>query len=256
MEKVVFVAYQPGGAPALGPAETVSLNRRLLRDLDAHKYPGIVLQLENHEATERWQGPRRPRARRLAAVLAVWTESGEDVGEVTRLVGEIWPDHAACVVTEAVVRWWTGRRTSPTDPRSGCTVTAVLYRSPSLTHDQFERHWIDTHQPMSLRIHPQHTYVRNVVARGLAPAAPQFDAISEEGFASVEDVLEPERFFGADVSDTTWQQNATAIGDDVQVFLDSQHTVAALMHEYWLRDLRPPDLADPTTSDQNERERP
>jgi EthD domain len=256
MEKVIFVAYRPGGAPAFGAAEAVSLNYRLLRDLDAHKYPGIVLHVENHEATQRWQGPRRPRARRLAAVLAVWTESGEDIGEATRLVAEIWPDHAACVVTETVVRWRAGRRTSPTEPRSGCTVAAVLHRSPSMTHDQFQRHWIDTHQPMSLRIHPQNTYVRNVAARVLTPAAPRFDALSEEGFTSVEDVLEPDRFFGADLRGTTWQRNATEVGDDVLAFLDSQHTVAAVMHEYWLRDLRLPGAADQEPSDHHDRERP
>ncbi|MCM3882985.1 EthD domain-containing protein [Frankia sp. R82] len=249
MEKVVFVAHQPGDIPALSPADVVQFNHRLLGELPADRCPGIAVRVEDRETTDRWQRRSEPVTRRFVAALSVWVEAGEDTGDVAALVADVWPDHVAAVVTEAVVRWGGSRPVSATRPQPGHTVAALLYRLPSLTHDQLVRHWIDVHQPMSLRIHPARTYVRNVVAR-VVPATGRptpdgplvegepFDALSEEGFASLEDVLDPARFFGGDVTEATWQQNASTIGDDIRLFLDGTRTVAAVMDEYLLRDLR------------------
>ncbi|CAO5253560.1 MULTISPECIES: EthD domain-containing protein [unclassified Frankia] len=250
MEKVVVVGYRAAGAPALERADIVALNHRLLAELDVDRYPGIALQVEDHETSRRWQGERFTASRRVAALLGVWAESADDPSDVTRLVGEVWPDHAASVVTETVIRWRTGRATNPTEPQPGWTVTSPLYRAPSMTRDEFVRHWIDVHQPMSLRIHPQDTYVRNIVTRVLSPAAPQFDAIAEEGFVAAEDILEPARFFGADLRGTTWRDNAAVIGDDVRLFLDAQHTAATAMREYRLREIRRPRAGDVAAPEQ------
>ena len=233
----MVVGYQAGDAPALDPAEVVDLNQRLLRALDATAHPGLSLQVEDHETTTRWQRGRTP-ARRVAASLAVWTESGDVVDDITAVVDHVWTDRTVCVVTETVPRWRTDRATSATEPQPGVIVTSLLYRTSSMNHDEFVDHWRAVHQPMSLRIHPQHTYVRNLVARAATPASPQFDAVCEEGFASVDDVLDPSRFYGGDITNTTWQENAQTIGGDVLRFLDPEHTVATIMREYRLRDIR------------------
>ena len=242
----MLVGYLAGDAPATDPSDVVALNQRLLRDLDGATYPGLSLQVEDHETNTRWQRGRVP-ARRVAASLAVWTEDGDVVDEITAIVADAWTDFAVCAVTETVPRWRTDRATSATDPQPGVIVTSLLYRKPSMTHREFYVHWRDVHQPMSLRIHPQHTYVRNLVTRTPAPAdpqfdAPRFDAVCEEGFASVDDVLEPSRFYGADLTDARrdegWPPNAKTIGGDVLLFLDTDHTVATIMREYRLRDFR------------------
>ena len=242
----MVVGYLAGDAPARDPSDVVALNQRLLRDLDGATYPGLSLQVEDHETTMRWRRGRVP-ARRVAASLAVWTEDGDVVDEITAIVADVWTDFAVCAVTETVPRWRTDRATSATRPQPGVIVTSLLYRKPSMTHHEFYVHWRDVHQPMSLRIHPQHTYVRNLVTRTSAPAdpqfdAPRFDAVCEEGFAAVDDVLEPSRFYGADLTDARrdegWPPNAKTIGGDVLLFLDTDHTVATIMREYRLRDFR------------------
>ena len=197
-----------------------------------------VWQLEDRAATDQWQRRTRPLAGRVAASLAVWAEDGDDASAITALVGEWWPDHTVCVVTETVPRWRTDRAVDLRHPQPGVTVTSLLHRRTDMTHVEFTAHWRDVHQPMSLRIHPQHTYVRNLVTRAGAPDAHTFDAICEEGFASIDDVLDPSRFFGADTS-RPWQDNARTIGDDVPRFLDTDHTVATIMREYRLREFRP-----------------
>ncbi len=237
----MVVGYLAGDAPATDPQVIVDLSQRLLRDLDATTYPGLSLQVEDYETTTRWQRGRVP-ARRVAASLAVWTEDGDVVDDITRSFADVWSDLNSCVVTETVPRWRTDRATSATEPQPGVIVTSLLYRKASMSPHDFYVHWRDVHQPMSLRIHPQHTYVRNLVTRTAAPTDPQFDAVCEEGFASVDDVLEPSRFYGADLTDATreagWPDNAKTIGGDVVLFLDTDHTVATIMREYRLRDFR------------------
>jgi len=232
---VVGYAADHEGPTAAG--DVFARNEHLLASLDELAFPGVALQVEDHDATERWQRWSRPLARRVAGSLAVWAEDGDDVSAITATVSQWWPDHTVFVVTETVPRWHTDRATSAREPRPGVIVTSLLYRRPDTTPVEFAAHWREVHQPMSLRIHPQHTYVRNLVTRAVAPEPPGFDAICEEGFASVDDVLEPSRFFGADPT-APWQDNARTIGDDVPLFLDTDHTVATIMREYRLRDFR------------------
>ena len=233
----MVVAYASGDTAAIDAATITELNQGFLTELDERAFPGLSLQVEDHEHTERWQRRTRPLARRVAASIAVWAEDGDDVSPITAIVGDVWSDHSACVVTETVPRWRTDHGISATEPQPGVVVTSMLHRRTGLNFDQFVAHWRDVHQPMSLRIHPQHTYVRNLATRAAVPASPQFDAICEEGFASVDDVLEPSRFFGADAG-APWKDNARTIGDDVPLFLDTDHTVATIMREYRLRDFR------------------
>jgi EthD domain len=237
MQKVVFVGYRPGEAAALTASDVLRINTRLLDELDGDLFPGIVLQTEDYQTTEQWLRRREPPDRRVTALLALWTQPETDIGDAARLVSDIWPDHDNVVVAETVVRCQSGGQTSATTPRSGRTVVSLMFRSPTMTRDECVRHWVEVHQPMSLRIHPQHTYVRNVVLDDPTSTGPEFDAISQEGLASVEDILEPERFFGADVSTSTWRENAVTIGDDVKLFLDRKKTTATVMFEYRLRDV-------------------
>ena len=237
MEKVVLVAFAAEDSAPLGADDGQRLNERLLRDLHPDRYPDIGLQIEDHEATLRWQRRDRPLARRVALSLSVWMECGDDVGEVAAALGPAHDDHAAFVVTEAVPRWQAPRTVSATEPRPGFIVTSLLCRIPTMSRDEFVAHWRDVHQPMSLRIHPQRTYVRNVVARNLTSDPPPVDAVCEEGFASLDDILDPARFYGGDVA-APWEDNARTIGDDVRLFLDTAHTTATIMRDYRLRSFR------------------
>ena len=238
MEKVVFVAFSSPETAQLTSEAVAAFNDRLLDALDAATYPDLAVQIEEADDTTRWQRLPRPAARRVVATIAAWTECGDDVGPLAEIVADRFPDHAGLVVTEAIPRWRNPRVTSTSAPQEGVIVTSLLFRSPAMSHDEFVSHWRDVHQPMSLRIHPQWTYVRNVAVRPLTPDAPPLDAICEEGFASVDDVLEPSRFYGGDLSGSTWRENAQTIGDDVRIFLDTDRTTSTIAREYRLRDFR------------------
>ncbi len=238
MEKVVFAVYLDADAPPFASDRILRANAELARSLDADRYPGVALQVEDYDATNRWQRRAEPLDRRVGAVVSAWTECADDMDDLKSGVAALSPDHAGFVVTESVPRCGTDRSASETEPRAGVIVTSLLCRAPAMSRDEFVAHWRDVHQPMSLRIHPQWTYVRNVVSRIVTPGAPEIDAICEEGFESVDDVLDPKRFFGADVTASTWQDNVRTIRDDIALFLDQVRTTATIMREYRLRSLR------------------
>ncbi len=256
MEKIVFVAFDTDAAraddaaPTLGPVATIPTipttpttptmqrNENLLATLDPARFPEVALQVEDRDATMRWQRRDRPLAGRVVATLAAWTECGDDASDVEAATARLSSEYAGFVVTEAVPRWRTDRSVSGTEPRPGVVMTSLLRRATQLSRDEFLAHWQHVHQPMSLRIHPQWTYVRNVVARALTAGAPDVDAICEEGFASVDDVLDPARFYGGDLTNASWQDNAQTIGNDVKLFLDAARTTSTIMREYRLRTFR------------------
>ena len=156
--------------------------------------------------------------------------------DVEQVVSAISSDYAGFVVTEAMPKGRSTGFVSSIDPQPGLKVTSLLCRAPSLTHDKFLSHWYEVHMPMSLRIHPQWTYARNVITRTLTPGSPDSDAVCEEGFEHLNDVLDPQCFYGADGH--TWVQNRSTIGDDVVKFLDRSRSLTSIMREYRLRDFR------------------
>jgi EthD domain len=237
MQKTVVVGFRSAEQSELEPSEVSAFNAEILTRLDGNSYPGVTVQTEDLAATDIWMRRTERPSRRVAAVVAVWTLPGQEVGDVGRIAADLWPDQVRCVVEETVVRRKPGQSSDATTPVPGRTMTSLLYRSPSQTHEEHLQHWAEVHQPLSLRIHPQHTYVRNAVIGDQSAAGIDFDAISEEGFASVADIVEPARFFGADVTTSTWRENASTIGADIKLFLDRRRTTATVMFEYRLREV-------------------
>jgi hypothetical protein len=238
VEKVIFAAFAPGGAPPASSTAAVECNNALVRVLHAERFPGLALQIEDHDITRSWQRGRPTPSQRVVACLSVWTSCSDEVGEAEAVFAEFFEDFAGYLVTEAVPRAASDHGTSLSASRPGVILTSLLYRARSMTHDEFVDYWQLVHQPMSLRIHPQRAYVRNVVARTLTSDAPGIDGVCEEGFASTADILDNSRFYGADVDITTWQQNRTTIGEDVPLFLDTARTTSTIMREYRLRAVR------------------
>ncbi len=238
MEKVIFVAFATGDAPRLDHSAIRTFIDGALGGLDPSRYPGVAFQVEDLAANQRWRGNRPLQDGRLIATVSVWTDCADDIADADEAVAELSTHHSGYVVTESVPRWRTDRSTSADEPRPGLIVTSTLCCAVGMTPGDFLVHWRHVHMPMSLRIHPQRTYVRNVVARPLTPDAPEIDAICEEGFEQLDDILEPRRFYGADGDPSRVEANRATIGEDIPKFLDVGRTQTSIMREYTLRNLR------------------
>ena len=85
-------------------------------------------------------------------------------------------------------------------------------KPPGADDDAFYGHWYQHQSPMSEWMQPRARYVRNAVVRPLTPGAPRYRAIVEESWATLEDLTDLVRFFGAQDSD---------LGENIRIMLDS-----------------------------------
>ena len=83
VEKVIFVALEKGDAAS---SDSGGLVDRAVELLDADRYPDVSVQVEDRDATDRWQWRRPPPEWRAVAMLAAWTECADDVSDVEQVM--------------------------------------------------------------------------------------------------------------------------------------------------------------------------
>ena len=136
------------------------------------------------------------------------------------------------LVTESVPRW---RPAPPVgDVSAGFQLLSLLHRPPAMSHDEFTDHWINSHLALSLAIHPQWTYVRNIVSEPLTEGAKAFDAVCEHGFERPEHLLDPRFFYGAGSDEEKLAKNRVIIAEDAVKFVDTQRSASQTTVEYAL----------------------
>ncbi|OJZ76171.1 hypothetical protein BRW65_01725 [Mycobacterium paraffinicum] len=243
MEKVVYVATRNDGTPAPSASTILSNAREVFAD---DRYRGVSVQLPRRDVEEERDrvrggvlsqmssGEPSPEPRRLVALVTLWVDSADELGQAGGFLNEFCDEVTGYVVTETVSRWWV---TADGPPAGGVNAVSLLHRNRTMTRERFLQHWAEVHMPISLRYHPQWRYVRNPVVRTLvgdSTRAP--DAIAEEGFATPRDLIDPMRFYGVDDGTTeTLEINKKIVFDDVPVFLDVASTATFVTQEHVIR---------------------
>lgn len=131
------------------------------------------------------------------ALFSVWLR--DDEGDASTWADAVDPLGRAALagyrvdesVPVAYERTWADGRTTP-----GVGILTTFRRKPGLDDATFLERWHGGHTPLSLRIHPLWSYVRNVVLAPIVEGSPPLDAIVEEHFRHASDLLDPARFFG------------------------------------------------------------
>jgi uncharacterized protein (TIGR02118 family) len=119
-------------------------------------------------------------------------------------------------------RTWPDGEAAP-----GVKMVSFVRRSPSITHEQFVRHWTETHAPIARRHHAGlWDYTQNVVRRAYTPGGGDVDGIAELHFRSRDD-------FETKYYDS--EDGKRIIREDVKRFIDPGRPGAALMREIPLR---------------------
>jgi uncharacterized protein (TIGR02118 family) len=104
---------------------------------------------------------------------------------------------------------WLDLDERPQWDRGGSFVHRIVFfrRLPSVTRDEFARHWTEQHAPLAARHHPTlRRYVQNVVR-----SAGDVDGVAELGFADVDDM--ERRVYDSD-------EGKRVIREDVATFID------------------------------------
>ena len=104
----------------------------------------------------------------------------------------------------------------------------TAFPSPSAQRQAFYAHWHGSHTPLSFEIHPLWEYIRNAVARPLTAGAPPYRAIVEERFRTLEELVDPMKFFGS-------AENIQRVLTDIAAFSDLDQMNTAPMSEWIIK---------------------
>lgn len=239
MEKIIYVAMSSADAQQPGPNSILTQAREAFAD---PRFRCVSVQLPRRDVEElrarrrgaviRQDADSGP-TRQLVALVSLWVDCADDLSAAERFMAGLSDDVTGYAVTEAVARWWPGPSGTP---HAGVNAVSLLRRNPNMSRESFLAHWVQVHMPISLRYHPQWKYIRNPVERivfGDVTNCP--DAIAEEGFAAVEDLADPMRFYGTGGDPKNLEINKAIVFEDVPVFLDTATTETFVTEEHVLR---------------------
>jgi uncharacterized protein (TIGR02118 family) len=103
-------------------------------------------------------------------------------------------------------------------------VMALIKRKPTVSHEEFVRHYEEVHAPLALKLFPMiKKYVRNHIVVPLGAPEPDFDCITEFWFDSPESAQT--------VVDIQMSAAGKPIRDDEETFMDMSEMVSFLVDE-------------------------
>jgi len=164
----------------------------------------------------------------ISACVSLWLDSLDGRAPMEAALHGLASRVDGYLVTESMPlrcpdRDWPDGSRSP-----GVTLWTAFPKPERLTDAAFFERWHEHHTPLSFEIHPLWEYTRNAVARVLTPGAPPYRAIVEERFRTLEDLTDPNRFFGA-------PENIQRVLTDIATFIDMESINNAPMSEYILK---------------------
>jgi hypothetical protein len=173
----------------------------------------------------------------LAGLVAAWVATYQDRGAVEDVLG-----HGPAARWEG---WLVSESLPQGDPPSpapgerspGLTTLTLLDKRPGLDEAEFYRLWHEVHRLTTAEVHPFTLYSRNEVVRALTPGARPLRGIVYESTATVEDTLDPQRFFGSHGDDEVFKANIQRVLSETTAFIDYDAMETVPMHDLVVRAL-------------------
>ena len=163
----------------------------------------------------------------LAALLTLDPEDAADTEPLAPVLAAFGERVGGYRVEESVPVEWETPAGGAGERTPGVKLVTLFDKRPELGDDEFLRLWVEEHTPLSIDVHPLWRYVRNRVLESLTPEAPFFRGVVEETFRSLDDVLDPDRFYGS-------AENQRRVARHVRRFIDLRRMQTCLMSEYRL----------------------
>jgi len=160
--------------------------------------------------------------------VSLWLDCVDQRTPLEQALGAISARVDGYLVTESMPllcpeRDWPDGTRSP-----GVTLWTAFPKPARVSDEVFYARWHGSHTPLSFEIHPLWEYTRNAVARVLTPGAPPHRAIVEERFRTLDDLIDPMKFFGS-------AENIQRVLTDVATFADLDTMNTAPMSEWILK---------------------
>jgi len=238
MEKLVYLAWKREDA-------TIdSFRARLLADVAPRLLAAGAMSLIANVSDLRAQvgagsGQYRGEGKRLSACVSLWLDCLDERAPIEAAIGEIAARLDGYLVTESMPLRCTGRDWPDGTRSPGVTLWTAFPKPDRLSDEAFFERWHGHHTPLSFEIHPLWEYTRNAVARVLTPGAPPYRAIVEERFRTIEDLTDPNRFFGT-------PENIERVVADIATFIDFETISTAPMSEWIIKSCSQDGPSDPS----------
>ena len=227
MEKLVYLVWKRDDAAIEAWRDQLvgDVGRRLLAD-------GALAVTVNvsdlREQVGRGSGQYMGEGKTISAAVSLWLDSLDARRPIEAALGAMASRLDGYLVTESMPlrcadRDWADGTRSP-----GVTLWTAFPKPERLSDEAFFERWHGHHTPLSFEIHPLWEYTRNAVVRGLTPGAPPYRALVEERFRTLEDLTDPNRFFGA-------PENIQRVLTDIATFIDFESINTAPMSEWILK---------------------
>jgi hypothetical protein len=216
VEKLIWLAWRPADLDGSTVGERLEACVRGVVAADG--VAGVTVCVEAREADGmRWG--EDPRGLVLSGYVSVWLDRVEQRDAVddalTTGFAATGVRTASYVVVESAPLEYGAGRTWPDGERSpGVSAVTAFERAPGVDGDDFFRRWHGSHTPLTFELHPVAQYLRHAVLRCLTAEAPAFAGIVLESFATLSDLTDPMRFFGARTRDEL-TANIQRVEDDV-----------------------------------------
>jgi hypothetical protein len=227
MEKLVYLLWQRDG-DAIG-----SFRERLVGDVGRTLLENGALALTANVSDLREQVGNGTslylgEGRTISACVSLWVDCLDQRARLETALAAISARVDGYLVTESMPlrcpdRDWPDGTRSP-----GVTLWTAFPKPARVSDEQFYARWHGSHTPLSFEIHPLWEYTRNAVARALTPGAPPHRAIVEERFRTLEDLIDPMKFFGS-------PDNIQRVLTDIATFSDLESMNTAPMSEWILK---------------------
>jgi len=130
-----------------------------------------------------------------------------------------------------------GPAPTPGTVSPGLTTATLLDKRPGLDEAEFYRLWHEMHRITTADVHPFTLYARNEVVRPLTPGARPLRGIVYESTATVEDTMDPHRFFGSHGDDDVLKANMERVLGETMAFIDFDSMETVPMHDLVVRPL-------------------
>jgi hypothetical protein len=217
VEKVVYLIWdRPSRAGADVRAQLIDEVAPRLLVCGAR---GLQIDVDDDQADVSSMVPVADDELPVRACVSIWLDALDSRDAYESVLADVGIRRAGYLVTESLYRDYgdnehAGRRDWPDGQRSPGITTLTVFDKPAGTSDEtFYGHWYGHQSPMSEWMQPRARYVRNAVVRGLTPGAPQYRAIVEESWPTVEHVTDLVTFFGA--------TDPSELGERIRIMLDS-----------------------------------
>jgi hypothetical protein len=177
----------------------------------------------------------------VRAVVSIWLDAYDRREPYEQLLRAHGLRIAGYLVTESMYtdyggNRWSGPRDWPDGQRSpGVLTVTLLQQKRGTSYEEWMHFWHTRQSPMSEEIQPRARYVRNSVARAITDDAPPYLGIVEEAWPSIEDLIDPMRFYCGDGDPDRLEANIKTMLTHIATLLDLDTTRVHTMSEWILR---------------------